>query len=85
MPNFMSSQDMDPADLATLQDLFDNLCQQEHIAHRSAAADEVAKRVMQLYRAGVRDRSVYLAIFRKRKRHTNSDRLTEIYHRGRVN
>jgi hypothetical protein len=44
-----------PADLAVLQEVFDTLCKEHQFDHRSATADELAKRIIQIYKAGVRD------------------------------
>lgn len=75
----LSDERLLPEDAAGLRELFDNLCETNHIAHRSAAADQIAKRVMQLYRAGVRDRSVYLALCSVQYR---TKRDVNVYTRG---
>ena len=58
-----------PAELKRLGEIFETICSHEHIAHRSAVADLVAKRMMQLYKAGVRDQSVYLTVIQTQTRH----------------
>lgn len=79
MPHFMnSSEDVGPDDLDQIYELFETVCSSQHIEHRSAAADQLAKRIIQLYRAGVRDRSVYLELVSV-QRHRRAD---DTYLRG---
>ncbi len=74
MVDFANAGCTGPGEAARLRELFDTVCEQEHIAHRSAAADEVARRMMILYRAGVRDRTVYLEIVRPAKHRANGEK-----------
>lgn len=74
MIDFASAGCAGPGEAARLRELFDTVCEQEHIAHRSAAADEVARRMMLLYRAGVRDRTVYLEVVRPAKQPANGEK-----------
>lgn len=53
---FIRSDDfVGPGDLAMLQRVFDELCKECLLSQRSAAADELARQVIQLYKAGVRE------------------------------
>jgi Zn-finger protein len=45
-----------PDDLSTLQEVFDDLCRECLLSHHSAAADELARQIIQFYKAGARDR-----------------------------
>jgi hypothetical protein len=73
-----SDEAMGPEDIARLKEYFEEVCNAQRVAHRSAAADIIAKRVMQLYRAGVRDTSIYISLICTPKRHDHID----IYRRG---
>lgn len=57
-----------PADLAMLQGVLEELCRREQIARRSAAADQLAKRVILLYKAGARERSKFLTMITTKTR-----------------
>ena len=57
-----SSEPLGPSDLAKVREIFEMLCSTQHIAHRSAAADQLAKRILQLYRTGVRDNAVFMTL-----------------------
>lgn len=57
-----SNEPLGPSDLASVREIFETLCNTQHIAHRSAAADQLAKRILQLYQAGVRDRSIFMTL-----------------------
>jgi hypothetical protein len=57
---FQDSDVIGQDELAMLQGVFDALCKRERIARDSAAADEIARRVMELYRSGERDRAKLL-------------------------
>lgn len=86
MTSSISSTDCDCSDdRAKLEEIFDSVCLKAHIAKRSAAADEIARRMMLLYRAGVRDSSVYFAIAdpTSHRRHTDS-RLDSAHKRGSI-
>lgn len=74
MVDFTNAGCAGPGEAARLRELFDTVCEQEHIAHRSAAADEVARRMMLLYRAGVRDRVRYLEVVRASKQRADEER-----------
>ncbi|NVP58514.1 hypothetical protein [Mycoplana rhizolycopersici] len=71
-----------PDDLARLQELFDTLCLKGHISRHSAVADEVARRIMLLYQAGVRDKATYLAIIATERK--GADHSMDICRRGSV-
>ena len=55
-----------PADLAILQEVFDTLCKEHSIDHRSAVADELARQIIEIYRAGARDREKVTALVNHR-------------------
>lgn len=68
MHSLFQDDTIGPADLANLREVFEALCEQEHLSRRSAAADEVAKRILQLYKAGVRDRTIFMTVVQNRAR-----------------
>ncbi len=59
---FRNDATLTHADLAALDEVFDALCKQERLARRSAAADEIARRIMQLYKFGVRERAILMTV-----------------------
>ncbi|MBB3979641.1 putative nucleic acid-binding protein [Rhizobium azooxidifex] len=63
---FQKDDTIGPADIANLREVFEALCEREHLSRHSAVADEVAKRILQLYKAGVRDRTIFMAVIQSR-------------------
>ena len=61
---FQDSDFIGPNELAMLQEVFDALCKRERISRDSAAADEIARRVMELYRSGERNRAKLLEVIK---------------------
>ena len=66
-----------PGDLAMLRDVFNTICEREHIDEQTAAADELAKRIVQLYQLGHTPQKLLGAAcfeFRRRERLQGSGR-----------
>ncbi|HVK90737.1 MAG TPA: hypothetical protein VM468_04900 [Mycoplana sp.] len=61
---FRHSDVIRPDELAILQEVFKALCERERISRDSAAADEIARRIMQLYQSGERNRAKLLEVVR---------------------
>jgi hypothetical protein len=61
---FQDSDVIGPDELAMLQEVFDALCKRERISRDTAAADEIARRVMELYRSGERDPAKLLEVIK---------------------
>lgn len=57
-----------PDDLVMLQRVLDDLCKDCLLSHRSAAADELAKQIIRLYKAGARDPEKIVSILGVRLR-----------------
>ena len=57
---FQDSEVIGADELAMLQEVFDALCKREGISRNSDAADVIARRVMEHYRSGERDRAKLL-------------------------
>ncbi|MBD9375648.1 hypothetical protein IB238_23870 [Rhizobium sp. ARZ01] len=55
-----------PEDLAILQEVFDNLCKEHKFEHRSATADELARQIFEIYKAGARDRERIMTLVQAR-------------------
>lgn len=57
---------LSPGEVERLQKVLDDICLHEHVAHRSALADEVGKQIVHLYRNGVQDSAEIMAIMELR-------------------
>ncbi len=83
MTRTISSTDCESSeDRSRLQEIFDLVCLEAHIAKRSAAADEIARKIMLLYRAGVRDSAVYFMIADPTNRRHSDTGTDSAQHRG---